>query len=215
MKTFKQYLTEKKSYLRDEDITKGDVYFNQISEASLSRVWEKLNNVDFAIITAYRKAFSKEENVKRNRELRSELNVKKLGSYPLVGHWRECELTDVPWDKCPVDKLHDVIERSYLVPRNKDVSVDEFKKLIFDLGKKYEQDGVVVKIDSMKMFGIYGSKDETEFVKFEKGVALNKMSQAYSQYVKKMDIPIIFEGIEYPDCTSFAKAAYRKMGFLW
>jgi len=215
MKTFKQFIVEYKQDLRDEVITGGDVCFKQIDEASLSRVWEKLNNVDFAIITAYRKSRDKEQNVAKNRELRGSLNAKKLGAYPLVGHWRECELTDVPYDKCPADKLHDVIERSYLVPRNKDVSPEEFKDLMFELAKKYEQDGIVLKIDSLKMFGVYGSATQDEFVKFEKGVALNKMSQAYSQYVKKLDVPFIFEGLETPSGTVDVKNAFRKMGFLW
>jgi len=215
MKTYRQFIIEYKQDLRDEAVTGEDVCFQQIDEGSMSRVWEKLNNVDFAIITAYRKSNPKDKNVRLNRDLRFALNSAKLGSYPLVGHWRECELTDVPWDKCPADKLHDVIERSYLVPRNKDVSPEDFKKLIFDLAKKYQQDAVVIKVADLGLFGVYDSKTENEFVKFDKGVALNRVQQAYSQYVKKMDIPFVFEGIEYPECGAIAKAAYRKMGFLW
>lgn len=42
--------------LRDEEITKGDMYAN-INESTMSRIWDKLQEeqLDFAILTAYRK----------------------------------------------------------------------------------------------------------------------------------------------------------------
>ena len=200
---------------RDEFVTKLDTCFNQISEANLSRIWEKSKENDFAIISAYRKSEDKQTNVINNRNLRHELNEKKLGVYSLVGHWRECQDSTIPYDKCPKDKLIDVVERSYFVPRNPDVSPQEFKELLFNLAKKYKQDGIVLRVKEFGLNGVYDSKTEQEFANFQKGITFNKVSQAYSQYVKKMNVPFIFEGIEYPECLGIGKEAYRKNGFLW
>ena len=215
MKTFRQFVVDYKQEVRDEYLTKADVCFGQISEASLSRLWQQSQNNDFGIITAYRGNETKESNVLRNRELRNSLNQKRLGVYPLVGHWQECEDPSIPYDECPPEKLKDVIERSYFVPRNKNISPDDFKNLLFELAKKYQQDAIILKIDYLGLFGVYESKTGNELVKFEKNVRFNKVQQAYSQYVKKLNVPFIFEGIEFPECIGLAKEVYRKMGFLW
>ena len=66
------------------------------------------NSIDFAIITAYRKKkpngieYTKKEKIQLNRELRYELNKRKLGVYQLVGHWQECTDPSIDdWRKCP------------------------------------------------------------------------------------------------------------------
>ena len=60
---------------------------NHISEDSLTRTLSVINNKTFAIISAYRQDFKKEENIIRNRKLRGILNSKQMGVHILVGHW--------------------------------------------------------------------------------------------------------------------------------
>jgi len=219
LKSFKQFVILKEN--RDEYITGLDFCFDVISEGSLSRLWQKAQDTDFCIITAYRrkdrdgKDRTKEDNVLANRELRAALNSKKLGGYPLVGHWQECELPDTPYDKCPIDKKKDTIERSYFVPRFKDFDPKLFVDLCFDLAKKYDQDAIVMKVDDFNLFGVYDSKTKDELVKFSKNIQFGKVQQAYSQYVKKMNVNFVFEGMEIPTCLNFGKLAFRNNGFLW
>tara|TARA_Y100001938_G_C8066944_1_gene420796 strand:+ start:645 stop:1319 length:675 start_codon:yes stop_codon:yes gene_type:complete len=167
---------------------------NLISEAGLSRLLRKFEGgEDFAILTAYRGNLTKKKNIQRNRQLRGELNKRKMGVYQLVGHWQECELTDVDYDKCPKDKLKDVIERSYMTVKPKDMSSEDFEKLIVELIKRFDQDGAVLKQGNYKIIEKNGNK-------FDIGskLSLGKISQGYSQHVKKMNVPFTFEGVEVP-----------------
>ena len=228
MKNFGSFIFNDKTIpgsLRDESIPGGDTYFTSIYESTLSRLLDAAKNKDFAIITAYRgdpNAKTKEEkrlvkarNVHNNQELRQILNSKKLGSYALVGTWQECEDDTIPYDQCPKDKLKVQVERSYFIPRHYTFSPNEFKTLLFNLAKKYNQDAIVLKINALNLNGVYDSKTEKELVKFEKTIALNKLSQAYSRFIKKLNVPFVFEGVETPHCLNIGKKAFRDDGFLW
>lgn len=172
---FKNYLLDKETIL--------------VTEAGLSRIIMKIKNNDFAVITAYRDEYDKQENIKRNRSLRSEFNKRKMGVYPLIGHWKECQIPDVDYKDCPSNQLKDVIERSFLVIKPDDMSIDEFKNLIKSLTKKYNQDGSVISINGK----INIIEKSGNMFKIGDKLTLNKISQAYSQYVKKTNIPFVFE----------------------
>lgn len=220
MKRFKEFQSENKLYERDESVTGLDYCFGIISEKNLARLWSHTQDRDFAIVTAYRSnpdndpEEQKRINVSNNAKLRQELNSKELGSYPLIGHWRECPLSDIPYDECPPEELVDVVERSYFVVRNPKMPADEFEKIILDFAEKYKQDGVILKLQSKDLFGVYSPKGK-ELVRFNKGIALNKVAQAFSQYVKKLDVPFVFEGIETPNGSAFVFSAYYNEGFRW
>lgn len=79
-----------------------------ISEDSLSRTLDVMQNKDFAILTAYRAKFDKVENTKRNRILRGMLNDKKMGPHQLVGHWQEAP-DGKDYKDCEKGELTDVI----------------------------------------------------------------------------------------------------------
>jgi hypothetical protein len=173
---------------------------NIICESSLSRLLEMHKRGEWAIITAYRTIFTKEENIKRNRKLRGILNDNKLGVHQLVGRWAECTLPGVPYDKCPKDSLVESFERSYFISKPENIDSVEFKNLMLSLmtidGET--QDAIVYcdgkKIHIMGSTGqIYDSFDE---------ITLNKISQAYSRHLKKHDIPFVFEGLELPGSIS-------------
>lgn len=174
---------------------------NLISESSLNRILS-YKDKEWAIITAYRGNFTKEQNIKRNRILRSILNDYKIGVHQLVGHWRECSLPDTDYDKCPSDKLKDVVERSYFVVKPEDMNSDDFNDLMISLmmidGET--QDAIVYHTPWTDEIYVIGS-DGTVYAKFREW-GLNKISQAYSQYVKKLNVPFIFEGMEIPGSNS-------------
>ena len=104
----------------------------------------------------------------------------------------------VEYEDCPTDKLVDVIERSYLAVRPDDMKPKDFFQKMKYLTSLYKQDGSVIKIK--ELFG-----DEVQIVSgsgstfgIGKNLALGKIAQAYSQHVKKLEVPFVFEGVEVP-----------------
>jgi len=181
---------------------------NVISEAGLSRLLSKYDKGKgtFAIITAYRNEengtrLTKRDKINLNRKLRTELNSLNMGVYQLVGHWVECSDPDIEYNECPKNMLVDVIERSYFVPKGNSITDDEFESIILGLTKKYKQDASLLYRDGMSYLLYKTGK------KVPKGssLSLGKISQEYSQYVKKINTPFVFEGIEQPSSVSGAK----------
>jgi hypothetical protein len=52
-------------------------------------------------------------------------------------------------------------------------------------------------------------------VKFEKGITVGKLSSMYSKFVKKMNVPFVFEGVETPNGIVYALKKFHDMGFRW
>ncbi|MFW6007947.1 MAG: hypothetical protein ACOCP8_01670 [archaeon] len=192
-----------RKYIENNDIKLSSIDMlpnnNMLTEAGLARVIQKVKQEDndFAIITAYRDKYSKKENIQRNRKLRSEFNSRKMGVYQLVGHWQECELEDVDYDDCPKDKLVDVVERSYLVIKPKEMQQNDFKELIRKLTSTFNQDASLISLDG----NIYLIEPTDKMSKIGDNVTLGKINQAYSQHVKKMNVPFVFEA-EVPSSNS-------------
>lgn len=173
-----------------------------ISEDSLSRTLQTVFSKDFAILSAYRKEFSKKENIIRNRKLRGILNSLGLGVHQLIGHWREAE-NGVKYSDAKEKDLTDTVERSYLVAKPDSMLFKDFAKLIAECltvdGKtqdcaiihRNKDDGYYLMDSSMKEFDNLGSH-----------LALGKIAQAYSQHVKKSSVPFVFEGEEVPSSLS-------------
>ena len=174
---------------------------NLISESSLNRILS-LRDREWAIITAHRSIFTKEENIKRNRILRGKLNDKKIGVHQLVGHWRECTIPGISYDDCPDNKLKDVIERSYFVVKPYDIDTDDFYSLIIELMtiENQSQDAFIYHKPSNSEIQVIGI-DGTIYDRF-KDWKMGRIGQAYSQYIKKMNVPFIFEGMEIPGSNS-------------
>ena len=182
-----------------------------ISEAGLSRIIKKikLEHNNFAVITAYRKINAKTKNELLNKKLRGEFNSLKMGVYPLIGHWQECQIAAIDYKDCPKDQLIDVIERSYLVIQSKNINTEDFKSLITKLTKKYDQDGSVICVDgNIKIIEKNGSVFD-----IGKDITLNKISQAYSQFIKKMNVPFVFES-EIPS-GNIGKQLFSIKGLLY
>lgn len=180
-----------------------------IQEDSLQRTLKFIENSSFAILAAYRKESSKEENIKRNRKLRAIFNAKKMGVHQLVGHWSE-EQKD--------ESFLPSAERSYLVVKPAGMSDKEFKDLIFKCltidGET--RDGAVAKFIS-KGDDIYFLKKTGALTKAVGKVnfsnAAVKLADAYSQHVKKSNTPFVFDGEEVPQ-TIIGNVIYKNEGFL-
>jgi len=187
--------------LVNEELHSFDVYPNNnlLTEAGLSRIIQKVKDdkKDFATLSAYRKKFDKNENIKRNRDLRYEFDKRKMGVYLLVGHWQECQIDGVDYKDCPKNKLVDSIERSYLVVRPTDMSQDEFKDLILDLVQKYNQDAAIISLEGV--ISVLNNNGRLDRIGTD--TTIGKISQAYSQHVRKMNTPFVFE-CEVPGSNS-------------
>ena len=144
-----------------------------LDEASLSRAYQHVvdkKSPSWGMITAYRYANTKKENLQANKRLEQDLRKMGHGYFKVEGHWQECQDKNVSYVDCPKDKLVDSTEESLFVP-------NITKEQIGDLCKKYEQDAV-----------IYGDKDSDAHLVFKNGDTENigkfqpgKVSQAYSK----------------------------------
>jgi hypothetical protein len=144
-----------------------------IDEASLSRAYQHVvdkKSPSWGMLTAYRYANSKKENVQSNKRLESDIRGMGYGFFKVEGHWQECQDKNVSYKDCPKDKLQDSTETSLFVPNIK-------KEQMQQLCKKYEQDAV-----------IYGDKDSDAHLIYKDGKTENigkfqpgKVAQAYSK----------------------------------
>lgn len=211
MKRFHEIYAETTPVMSLDDWGPNSNNTNLISEAGLARMLSRIeNDQEFSILTAYRGNYDKNKNIARNRDLRGELNKKKMGAYQLVGHWQECEDPGISYQNCPKDKLHDVVERSYLVVKPKEMSSEDFRNFIVEMLKKFEQDGAVYKSgNDINILEKTGS-----MFKIGSGMALGKIAQGYSQHVNKTNVPFTFEGVEVP-ATNMGRRLFQEAGLYY
>jgi len=189
-----------------------------IVDSTFNRLMDRLKNTTCAIITAYRcedaegNKMPKEENIRRNRKLRAIFNERKMGVYQLVGHWQEAPNNMNYEEAKEKHLLTDVIERSYVVPKPESMSDDEFKSLIMDCMTidGLTQDSIVY--HDAEGFSLIFNNGEEDFL--GKNVDLNKIAQAYSQSVLKIDTPFIFDSVRQPNGAQDAMGM-KHQGLLW
>lgn len=188
---------------------------NLIIEGSFNRLLSQMKEKDFAIITAYRqedangKPYTKEENIKRNRKLRGILNDNKMGVHQLVGHWRE-NPNGGDYKDADENVLIDAVERSYFVAKPDSMPFDEFEEIISNcltVDGETQDSAIICKDGDINLLYNNG-----ELEKIGDKITLNKINQAYSQYVKKLDIPFVFEGVERPR-SGMSLFAYDHCGY--
>ena len=174
---------------------------NMINEASLGRVYQHVTknaSESFAIITAFRGGFSKQENISRNKSLEGNVRSLGLGFFKVKGYWVECSDSSLDYDSCPEDKKVPVVETSLFIPN---IS----QKDAVRLGKLYDQDAI-----------IYQGKETNDKVELisKSGKTLaklgefspNKIKQAYTKVKGKS---FTFEGFEYRPSGMLSNIAFE------
>lgn len=99
-----------------------------ILEQSLNRIMSVITDKDFAIMSAFSRTISKQENVRRNRVLRHQLTLINSGIYQLVGHWAKAYLEKA--QEGSYSGVIDNAERLYLIIRRNNISAEEFKNSV-------------------------------------------------------------------------------------
>ena len=182
---------------------------NLISEGSFTRMLNILKTKSFAILSAHRAYFSKQENIQRNRKLRDIFNKKKMGVHQLVGHWLEAP-DGADYEKVDKSKLTDTIERSYLVAKPEDMTNRDFTELILNCltidGETQDSALIHFVLDETNLPNqddkYYILDNKHRFFHIGDNLSIGKTAQAYSQYVKKINVPFVFEGLEIPGSNS-------------
>lgn len=142
----------------------------------MSRLITTFNN-GAMVISACREEYSKEENLKRTKELKQDLIAKGVGFRPSAGGFIENANTP---NEVAVEEL------SFIVPYDKNkMSEEDFFKFAIDLCGKYKQESVLVKLPSYnggKPFWV-NSKGENQ-QNFEKDFRLAKKEDYYTRPLK-------------------------------
>jgi hypothetical protein len=125
-------------------------YSDQVTEASFARTIDQMKNKDFALLTAFRPNFSKDQNRKRNNELLSTLRPHGIGGTALTGHWLDAETKD------------EVVEESFLFVKPEKLEVEAFKKIILDMVIKYDQDAALLGLQGS---GVYVFEKSGEMIR--------------------------------------------------
>ena len=106
-------------------------YEQFIQESSLSRIVDKVKKGGIATISAERGDKSKKENKARSKSLEKDIRGRGMGMTKATGAYNETDHGEVR-------------ERSYVVTPGKK-GKRKFKKDVQKLGKKYDQDSVLIK----------------------------------------------------------------------
>ena len=106
-----------------------------LSETSLSRIVSKVKKGGMATVSAERGDKSKAENKKRSQQLEKDIRGRGMGMTKARGSFVEVD---------DDGKRREVGERSYIVTPGKK-GKRKFKKAVSALGKKHDQDSVLIK----------------------------------------------------------------------
>lgn len=148
----------------------------KLDEASLARAYQHVVEKkvpSWGMLTAYRYANTKKQNIEANKMLEKDLRSKGYGFFKVEGHWQECQDSNLNYIDCPEGKLQDSIEVSLFVPAMK-------KRDIELLCKKYNQDAVIYGGGDTNGDAhlIFKNGTEDNIGKFQPG----KVEQAYSKF---------------------------------
>ena len=114
-----------------------------VNEASLGRIYQHIkDDKPFAAMTAFRKSSSEKENLRNNKVLKTLVRSANFGFVEVVGSYPE------PQDDGEVVVVK---ENSIFIFGKHSDDEEVLKKLVKQLGKKYEQDSVLFKYSSGKV----------------------------------------------------------------
>lgn len=127
----------------------------KVLASSLTRIWQHATQNDYpiAMLTAFRKTdengklYKLIENRMRNKKLMLDLKALGYSYIPMEGHYVEGYKTE---------NAQDLTEESFFVI-GKDK--EDFEKNIFELGKKYNQESVMLKLPDSPDAFLLGTRD--------------------------------------------------------
>lgn len=169
---------------------------NQLTEASLSRVWQHLeSDRPVGLLTAFRGEFTRAENVQRNKQLAATLRQAGYGYFFVDGYWVENQGTD--------REVHVAEDSIFAI--GEAGKEEEFKQTIVKLGNQYNQDAVIVK-DGNGIILHTNDGGEINLGSFQPG----NLAQAYTKLrTNKKSNTFVFES-ERDDESWISKLAKSK-----
>jgi hypothetical protein len=121
-----------------------------LTEASLGRIYQHTKNRNLGIITAFRNEYTLDENKKRNQELIKKIRDAGYGFNKIKGRFIENYGTDLAR---PVD------EESILVFGKDGNDNDQLLNDLKNLGTEYEQESILHKAYDSDVAKLHGTKD--------------------------------------------------------
>lgn len=154
-------------------------------EASFSRIHKHLEDTSICIITAYRGLDdnASEEEINNQNRLNKQNNVKLKNDIRALGYGFN-SMKGGYVENHGTEDARNVEEHSYFVTDNKN-DPEAFKNSMIELGKKYDQDSVILKIQGRDDVYLYGTNN-AEFPGLDKESSVgswhpNKMGEFYSK----------------------------------
>ena len=160
--------------------------FEKINESSLSRIWKHSKN-GFFMMSAFR-GDDFDKNMANHKRLKADLKQNNLGFFEIDGQYK--------YDNGDIES-----ELSVFVPYRDIYSFEEFKNISKKLGKKYNQESILVKypeeLDNKAVL-LYPKSGKEEVIGNK--VGYDKVSFAYSKLRKgsHKDRSFIIEGVRVP-----------------
>lgn len=136
----------------------------KINESNWGRIIQHIDN-GCMMISACRGDKTEEENAKRTDQLAKDIRESNLGYIRILGGYIENKGTD---------NEKEVTEESFFVPKNKNMSDEDFFDIAIKLCKKYNQDSVLVSLPKYTDFGYYDKNGDFDFSPGEKFIANDK-----------------------------------------
>lgn len=136
----------------------------KINESNWGRIIQHIDN-GCMMISACRGDKTEEENAKRTDQLANDIREANLGYIRILGGYIENKGTD---------NEKEVTEESFFVPKNKNMSDEDFFDIAIKFCKKYNQDSVLISLPKYTDFGYYDKNGDFDFSPGEKFIANDK-----------------------------------------
>ena len=146
----------------------------QLLEKNISDIISDVHGKNIGIVSAFRSAYDKKENLRRTKELQDDLNHANLRYIRLTGHYIEGFGSHA--EKKPQKEI------SFLVFADHNKDDKELKQFLKEFGNKYNQDSIIYKPYDSESATLIGTSDHDEdgnkitFPGFKKEVELGEFT---------------------------------------
>ena len=149
----------------------------ELNESSLSRVLSHYTNPNIPVgtITAFRKEYPRDVNVKRNKELAAQVSANGYGFIYVKGGWLETSVDS--------DELKPVEEDSLLIIGSENDS-GRLKVFLREMVNKYNQDGALFKAQYGIVLQII-EKDKTKDYVIGNNITIQALEKGYTRLYRQ------------------------------